>query len=146
MLGSGRHGVLGSVAGVEQAAHVAGTVRGRALNLDQLRLLGIGLQHRVSGKAGLLQVRLHPGHRIIRFRAHRFIHHHLQHQVNAALEVQTKVDAVGQRRLPGRRAYALRNAEDAKDEHEKNCNDQEGFTHGTQFFRRADGLPRNTVI
>jgi len=90
-----------------------------------------------------VQVSLDAGDGVICLRAHCFIHHHLQHQVDAALEVKTKVDTVGQRRLPGRRAYALRNAEDAKDEHEKHCNDQEGFTHGSrnQVFRRAYRLP-----
>ena len=142
MLGAGRYGVLGAVAGVEQAAHVADPVRRRSLNLNQLRLLGIGLEHRAGGEAALLQIGLNPGDRVIRLRAHRFLHHHLQHQVDAALEVETKVDAVGQRRLPGGRAYALRNAEDAKDENEKNCNDQEGFTHGIRY----SGCWRNTVI
>ena len=113
------------------------------MNLDQLGLLRIGLEHRVGGEAGLLQIGLYPGDRIVRLRADRFLHHHLQHQVDAALEVKTKVDAVGQCRLPGGRANALRNAEDAKDENEKNCNDQKGFTHGSrnQVFRRAYCLP-----
>ncbi len=86
---------------------------------------------------------------IICFRAHRFIHHHLQHQVDAALEVKTEVDAVGQRRLPGRQANALRNAEDAKDEDEKNCNDQEMVLRmgvAIRFFAGLTVCPRNTVI
>ena len=84
----------------------------------------------MGGEATLLQVRLDASHGIICFRADCFVHHHLQHQVDASFEVKTKVDAVGQRRLPGGGAYALRDTEDAKDENQENCNDQEGFAHG----------------
>ena len=100
----GAHGVLAPVARIKQVAHITDTVGRRALNLDQLRMLGIGLQHRARGETALLQIGLHPADRIIRFRAHCFIHHYLQHQVDAALEVETEVDAVGQGRLPGSRA------------------------------------------
>ncbi len=127
LFGAGAHGVLVAVARVEQVAHIAATVRRRALNLNYFGLLGIGLEDRARSEAALLQIGLYPGHRIIRLRAHRFLHHHLQHQVGAALEVKTKMNAVGQRRLPGIEANSLRNPEDAVDEDEKNRKDQDCF-------------------
>ena len=40
--------------------------------------------------------------RLIGFRADGFLHLHLQNQVRSTLEVQTKLDAIGEIRLQGR--------------------------------------------
>src|ERR1700735_1157404 len=46
------------------------------------------------------------------------------------------MNAIGQSRLPRRQADTLWNAEDSKDEYEKDCKDKNGFTHGkTGLFR-----------
>ena len=130
IVSAGAHGVLGAIFRVEQVADVANFIRGCALNLNDLGLLGIGLKHRAGRKATLLQIGLDAGDGVVGLCTDSFIHHDLQHQVDTTFEVKTEVDAVGQRGLPGGGTNALRQAEDAVDEDEEDGKDEEGFTHG----------------
>jgi len=109
----------------QNAAHVAALFGREAAHRD-----GVGMRHRVlfvdlrAGHAGGGQVLLHALHVAVRGCVDRLFHVHLIDQVNAALQIQPKVNALEQSVLQGRAADAMRNAEDPVDEDHQDRDDE----------------------
>ena len=118
------HVVLARILGLQRGANVARLGRFRAFHADHVRLGRIGLVGLRKAKVGRLQVLLNAPHRVVGFGVNRFLDHHLQNQVNAAAQVQAKVNPLGHGLRQGLAAHARRHPEDAIDENHKDRNDQ----------------------
>jgi hypothetical protein len=129
--------VLRAVLRVQDAANIVAAIRGSSADLNGVRTAEIR-RNRANRDAVGLQILLDMRRVAVAGDAYRLIHHHLQDEMGAALEVETEVDSLQQRSFKRCAAESAGKADDAEDKDNDNGDDQNSFageilTHGTRM-------------
>src|SRR5208337_4363012 len=126
---------------IEQGAHVAGLCRGSSIDLDELGLVGIGLDHLGIRHIPGFESVLDTGQGTVGFVADRFRDLHLQNEVHATLQIEAQMNAIGDGGPQGLATESRRNPEDAIEADQQHGEDQGNFVFEI-FLHDFDSLVR----